>query len=269
MLLRMSPRLRLASAGLVLGASLPMVAVWGPAWLGVVTALIAGAIIGTLTQEYGPGVAERVAGADPIGIHLGADGAVDNDGWTLYMPRELEPDDHPSFNERPSAEEVRSWFIDRGAYDVHASRLRLSLLGRSREPVQVREVRAAIRARGAGGTGSLIAYPSAGENRIVTVDLDLDQETPRAHWDGRPYFDNYFLSLAHREAQELRITAHARDSAVEWDLEINYTWRGDPRTVRIDNSGEPFRTIGSPQAQKTYHWQWWEPTPSLTSAPTC
>lgn len=252
------------SAGLLLGAAVALAIAWGPTWLAVVAAVIAGAIVGTLMDEYGPLAAERVGGADPIGIQLGADGAVHNDGWTLYMPRELAPDDHPSFDQRPSPEEVRTWFIDRGAYDVDASRLRLSLLGRSREPVQVREVSAAIRARTAAEKGVLITYPSAGENRIVTVDLDLEQEAPRAHWDGQPYFDSYFLSVAHREAQELRITARAGDSAVEWELEISYTWRGDQRSVRLDNAGQPFRTIGSPQVARTYRWQWWDPTFRLT-----
>jgi hypothetical protein len=225
--------------------------------------VVATAIVGTLMDEFGPVAVERVAGEAPITALIGADGAAHSDGWKLFMPQGLDPAGQPRFKQRPTAEEVRSWFVERGAYDVDTSELRISLLGRSREPVQVRDLRARILSRAEPPAGVLIDYPSAGENRIVAVEIDLDQDAPTAQIEGRPYFEGYFLSLAHREVQEMRIAANTRTEAVEWEIELEYTWRGGTSTLRLDNDGEPFRTTPRVSVDKTYHWQWWEEEPSL------
>lgn len=258
-------RVRLAAAvAVVVGIGI-VASLYGPKWLTYIGGLFAAALVSLLVTQYAPTVVERLSGDGPIQALIGADGAFYSDGWTVAMPHTLAPEERPQFQSRPSAEEVRSWFSQRGAYDGDASFLRLTLVGRSREPILINGMTARILAREPAAAGSIITYPSAGENQVIAVEFDLDREQPQATTDGEPYFADYSLALADREAQEMRIVARATAAAVQWELEIAYTWRGERHFLRLDNGGEPFRTTPVEDRPDRYVWQWWDESPSLAS----
>jgi hypothetical protein len=106
---------------------------YAPVWLGVVVGLFGAAVPGLLAERYGPRVLEIVAGDAPLRTVIGDDGAFYNDGWLLALPSAL-PGDTPPEGER-TANVVRAWFVERGAYAVDASHLRLAVEGRSVDTV--------------------------------------------------------------------------------------------------------------------------------------
>lgn len=236
---------------------------YAPAWLGVVVGLFGAAVPGLLAERYGPRVLEIVAGDAPLRTVIGDDGAFYNDGWFLALPGAL-PADTPPEGER-TANVVRAWFVERGAYAVDASHLRLALEGRSVDTIIIDGMKARVLRRDPPLDGTLITFPSAGENVVRGVAFDLDRDDSTASTpDGGPYFRDYFVTLSRGEIQVFAIEARTTRDAVEWELEVAFTIRGKREVVRLNDGGQPFRTTPkAPNVGSQYLWAWFEQCPRL------
>lgn len=239
----------------------------GPSWLAYVGGFVVAAVVGLLVNRYAPTLIERVSSEGPLQALIGADGAVHSDGWSLLVPEPVSVDDFPTFVDRPTAEQVRSAFSEHRPYDLGTSHLRLAVVGQSRDPVIIQGVRARVIARNPVPNGVIVMYPSAGAQEALGMQFDLDREDPQAQTDEGPYFADYSLVLAEREAQDIRIGARSTNAAVEWNIEISYSWRGESRLLVLDNQGETFRTAPRSATGEWFVWQWWEAQPSFAPEP--
>jgi hypothetical protein len=253
------------SLGVGVLAALVAGAVYGPRWLaypaGVVFVALAGDLIRSF-RESAPSVVRDMSGSSPLRVVIEPDESYYGDKWSLLLPREVTAEDHPP----PDIERSDGWkwFFERGAYDVDASHLRLVLENVEREPVVVTRIRAVVLRRDPSLVGAVVTSPPAGEKKITAIILNLDSATPEAKTrEGRLFFHRRYISLDHGETHVVRVEAGVRRDAVEWEVELTYVWRGATRTLRLDNGGKPFRTALERMATQRYFWVWWEPVPSL------
>jgi hypothetical protein len=65
--------------------------------------------------------------------------------------------------------------------------------------VQITGINACAVERAAPPVGPLVAYPRAGETRVIAVEFELDQARPQAQSEGSPYFHDDTLSLVYRK----------------------------------------------------------------------
>jgi hypothetical protein len=240
-------------------------AIHGPRWLaypaGIVFAALLGEIV-KIVREYAPTTVRAISGGTPLRAVIESDESYYSDEWSLLLPHEVTDEDHPP----PEIDRSDGWrwFAKRGAYDADASHLRLVLENVERELVIVTGIRAHVLRRESVLSGALVTSAPAGEKKITALQLNLDSSNPEAKTlRGHSFFRRRYVSLDHRETHVFRIEAKVRKDAVDWEIEITYIWRGVKRTLRLDNTGEPFRTAPSKMATQRYSWVWWEPIPSL------
>jgi hypothetical protein len=211
-------------------------------------------------------VLELVSGDPPIRIGVAPDDDHYSDGWSLVMPRELVEGDHPP-RKMNSPIAVRDWLVARGAFDGDASYLEINLEGQSESAVTIVGIEAEVTQRDAPLAGASVTSPSAGARDVIAVEFDLDKPRDVAMAeDGSPFFEDQAISLSHGEVEVVKVVAHARRSAVHWQLVVTYFHRGEHKRRILKNGGEPFRTAPTAAAKAHYEWAWYERTPSLKPA---
>ncbi len=237
-------------------------------WLAAAVAFVLLTTLTALLSERVPGVVERVTGAEPLNVAVGADIGFYSDGWSLVLPNDVDARTTPPAG--IDHLEARNYLFEAGAFDLRETYLLFTLEGRSVDPVRVTNLRSRVAVRKDPLSGAVVSSPSAGEQRIVAAHFDLEQNEATAHSeDGHEYFRDYVLTLGRGESFMYRIVARVAHSTCEWELVVNYSHRGLEHELVIDNSGTPFRTATrSEQVAGAYQWAWYEHPARLVEAPS-
>ena len=226
-------------------------------WLGAVVGFVLLAVASALLGERAPRLIELATGDAPIRAIIGDDSSVYNDGWSVALPRAL------GYSEQPepgtSVLEARRYFVDIGAFDVEATSIRLAVEGRSADTVTITGIRAFVAETAPPVAQTLIRSQSAGEEKVIQLEINLDESNPVARGDGVDYFRQGFVTLVKGEVQVFQIIARAEARAYAWQLEVRYRVRESESIVCLNNSGVLFRT--TPRAdsfEQSYDWAWFE-----------
>lgn len=291
-LIRGGRRLRTAAAAIVGLAVLAVVAYFAPAWATAVTGLVCGSILGGLIgEEFLPPILRIVRAESPVGIELGDDADVYSKGWSLAFLSDLEDSQHPPAG--IENREARGLLVSSGGFDIGSSHLALATRGRTTDVLTITDIEAVVIRRFPTVATAIVTSPSAGEQSVISLGIDLDEPKPIARrierprpplsdedlqaWDvpvvdvavpgtfTDPYFNDHFVNLARGEIQFFRIEARSRRTACEWRLKISLLVDGKPQAMIVDRDGEsedgvPFRT--SPEAegyQFPWVWAWFDP----------
>lgn len=180
------------------------------------------------------------------------------DGWAVVLDHDLADTDYPPKGTSP-ATDARAWLMDREAFDLQDSRLRLELENTSESTISVVGIGARVESRAAPLSGAIIRSASAGERAAIPIELRLDDELPLARSpDGSPYFSHHFIELAPGELQVVNVTARARLSAVEWTIEVTCVHDGARFTLDVAGERGAFRTAASAPSASEFEWVWFE-----------
>ena len=256
---RTLPRwLRLASAAsasfgiwLLVGAVAPM---WAATLVGFVFLAVASGFIEAKTPE----LFERAVGDAPLLAAVGANSAVNSDGWEIALPGELLGNDYP----KPGVThlQARAHLSALGGYDVEESRIRVALEGRSVDTVIVTGMRARIGHTEPPIADTLVQSPSAGAGTVMVLTFDLDKDDPQAlSQDGSNPFAGGYITLSRGEIQIFELIGRAGTRACAWRLEIAFRHRERQKLMLVPDAEQPFRT--TPRAAsfaRSYHWAWFE-----------
>jgi hypothetical protein len=90
--------------------------------------------------------------------------------------------------------------------------------------------------------GELIDKPTAGIMEPRKLDLDLSATSPRVV--ARPGYPDFPFSVGKGDPEVLEITVYLESGKVSWHLLLDWTFRGELATYRIDAAGHPFVTVG-------------------------
>jgi hypothetical protein len=227
-------------------------------WLGAVVGFVVLGIASAFIADRAPRLVELTTGADPLRAIVGEDSSVYNEGWSLALQHLHAEADRPKAG--TSLLEARRHFIESGAFDVEATSMRLALEGRSADTVTVTGLRAVISEAGPPIAATLVRAQSAGEGKVIRLEINLDESNPVARSsDGEDWFRAGYITLVKGEVQVFQLVARAEAGAYVWELEVLYRVRESEATTRLDNSGVPFRTSGRAGSfLQSYDWAWFE-----------
>ncbi len=205
-------------------------------------------------------------------------------GWEMFLPSPLASSNRA--RER-GWRAHRRWILHHWRRRSHrASRLRLDLVGLSRDPVHVRAIRARVVSRDENRRpGVAITSPSAGEVAIIPCVIDLDDDEPvgrrvdSTEEFGGPFFDDYatgdplLLTVEHGGLRRCPsgsspVPGRPPTSGSTLDLVV----RGEPMTMPVPRKPAPSRqrngrtsTRATPGDGSSSRTCWAHPTKSMRS----
>jgi hypothetical protein len=183
--------------------------------------------------------------------------------WLKQSPGKVPPP--------PSLQETNGWASALGAQPAGALRLQLTAQSLPGQPVvlHVLYIRVVSSRPAPEGIGYTTGSGCGGGLQPAAFDVDLDASAPRAKavpgtvGNGETATVSTFpYQISASEAQVLDVDAHTKDQDVSWYLELLWS-RGDRHgTLRVDDHGKPFRTIGlKGDPAYFYNGSAWERTP--------
>ncbi len=138
--------------------------------------------------------------------------------------------------------------------------------GRRDGGIVLQGLRAIIRDRGEPFAASLIVCESAGEQEAIAVGFDLEAPAPEAREVkadgtlGSPYFSTHDVTLDQGEALGFRVVAFAKQSHIEWGLQLSILVDGQSESVDV---GKQTYTTTAPVPEYSSSWRWaWEEIPA-------
>lgn len=154
----------------------------------------------------------------------------------------------------PGCRGFRPWGLQHDGIDAGITRLQLVLQSRSTSPLLIADARAVVVGRNALAPGIGVRCPPAGEAELRPLSIDLERPDPRAVYGSEPG-RQFGFTLEQGEIESFLVTASARTATYAWYLELTVIVGGEPRTVRIDDGGSPFRTT-SPEGGRVWEWDY-------------
>ncbi|CAG6397701.1 helix-turn-helix domain-containing protein [Streptomyces cocklensis] len=170
----------------------------------------------------------------------------------------------------PSLEETNGWAAALGGTPAGNLRLEVTAQGSPGRPVvlhglYVKELSSRPAPAGIGYT------TGSGCGGVLTpayFDVDLDAAAPRATSvdgfagnDQPPVVADFPFQVSGSESQVLDVAGHTVDRDVSWYLEILWSCGDRHGTLRVDDHGRPFRTVGlKGDPGYFYNGRAWEPT---------
>ncbi len=238
----------------------------GVGWIGYVLTLVAGGLVGSALQSFGPQLVEAIAYDGPIEVTLGTDAAMLSKTWTVFMPEEI-PKSIWDLQGVPSLE-ARAELIAEGAIGTSPSLLNLTVVNRSDATVILRGMSALVESRSPVPDGHFIWSPPAGDSRSIRVHFNLDQPDPHAELeDGRPYFTDNSIILHKNEARVFSISASTQKSVVRWRVALNLVHRGKEQALIVNADEDPQSCSPAPASRPDLTWAWFEQPPRLVKEP--
>ena len=232
----------------------------GARWVlgAVVTALIAWAvptyapeIFGSSNDDgsgsSGPPLAADVT-ADPARIDVLSDLT-----QQAFVP-EFSNDDRPRGR---GCTGFHAWVREHGGAARGRTPLRLTLRGRSRDPVLVTGVRARVLRSTRPNYPNRVVCPSAGSVDVRSASLRLESPSPVAKLVENGRQKPLALTLRKGETELVDVTAIADRKVSTWLLLVEYRTRDSRKTVTLRDGGEAFRTAGrSGGDTRERVWDW-------------
>jgi Helix-turn-helix domain len=195
-----------------------------------------------------PGAEPVGSGKPPVQVTVLADNWDSQCGqWFLLRQR---PDQVPP---PPSLQQTNAWGKALGGLPAQDLRLQLTAQARPGEPVVLHALYVKVLSSAPAPKGN--AYTPAdgcgGGIDPASFHVDLDASLPRAHavtgavGDGTTSkLVDLPLQVSATEAQVLDVDAHTQNHDVNWYLNLVWSCGTRQGTLRIDDHGTPFRTVG-------------------------
>ncbi len=162
----------------------------------------------------------------------------------------LPPGVRPSSGPGPGCANFHDWARSQGAMDAGTTRLQVVLQGRSDGQVLVSDARAVI--VGEQPAGVMLRCPTAGEAALRLLTIDLDSQLPVAQYTSEAR-RTFGFTLEKGETETFLITARAARSGCRWYLQLTLVTGARTRTIRVDDHGRPFGTVGTAGGPD---WSW-------------
>ncbi len=152
----------------------------------------------------------------------------------------------------PSLQQTNAWAAALNGIPAQDLRLQLTAQSRPGEPVVLHTlyVKVVNSAPAPTGNGYTLTSGCGGGLDPALFAIDLDATRPRAHsvsgFDGgdRQPAVNFPLQVSESDPEVLDVDAHTLDHDVSWYLYLVWSSGTRQGTLRIDNHGHPFRTVG-------------------------
>ena len=225
------------------------------------TALVADAVTGVLTNALRGGW-ERVAGGEALVLNV-AQRPGDLCGGRWLLPAGAGP--VPAQPGGP--ERFVEWVRARGGTQLPAPVVELTVRGRSGEVVVLRELRVTVVERRPVPAGRVVGVPCGGDQRVRTYLVELDERSPVPRPQADPVLGDvppvpFPYRVTSSDAEVIRVLAGTGGCDCRWVLDLVYVDGEQERTLRIDDGGQPFRTVGALPAGASP-----APTPSPGAGP--
>ncbi len=224
----------------------------------ILTAAVTDAVTGVLTNGLRGGW-ERVTGGQALVLNVTVrpmPGEACGSQWLLPPGAGPVPDEDAF----PPARLV-AWARSRGGTPLPAPTVELTVRGRTGDVVVLRELRATVLERRPVPTGEMATVGCGGDLAVRTFGANLDDEPPvlqplggSTPGDVPPVRFPYRVTSS--DAEVIRVRAFTGNCDCRWVLDLVYVDGGQERTLRVDDGGQPFRTVGS------------QPPPAPTGSPT-
>ncbi|MEU3547159.1 hypothetical protein [Streptomyces longwoodensis] len=216
----------------------------------------AGAIASAMVVAFGavyyfagdPDVRDAVADGPPLRVTVQTkDSMVNHNGAWFFPGRLVRAGQTLGFDQMAALMSKRT---DR--VDTYETTTLVTVEGNRSHTVDVTGIRVKVRSKvapTAGGT--LLVYPSQGEDTNIKVGFNLDEQVPvprnadlEGEAYGRPYFDDHSVSVKKGEVVNFGFTVQTVKWDVTYDLEFDEVTNGKHTTQTVTNGSRPFRTRG-------------------------
>jgi hypothetical protein len=153
-------------------------------------------------------------------------------------------------------------FTNDGPVDVGVNELEVVLAGRSDQPVVITRARVEVVAQTAIGSGVHVTYAGqgcGGPEEELLLQIRLDGAAPAIKASGRDASGKFAelpppwsVTVSDTKPVTMHVQALAFEHDVQWRLVLDYSASGRTGTMRIDDSGKPFRVTGITAANPRY-----------------
>ncbi|MDI5963682.1 hypothetical protein [Streptantibioticus silvisoli] len=152
----------------------------------------------------------------------------------------------------PPPQQTDAWAAALGGVPAQDLRLQLTVQSRPGEPVVLHTLYVTVvgSTTAPAGNGYTLSAGCGGGLAPASFAVDLDATAPRARsvsgFDGgdrEPAVD-FPLQVSANDAEVLDVDAHTLDHDVSWYLDLVWSSGTRQGTLRIDDHGHPFRTVG-------------------------
>jgi hypothetical protein len=152
----------------------------------------------------------------------------------------------------PSPQRTNAWAAALGGVPAQDLRLQLTAQGRPGEPIVLHAlyVKVVSSTAAPAGNGYTLSSGCGGGLDPASFAVDLDASVPRAHavsgfkGGDREASLDFPLQVSATDAEVLDVDAHSLDHDVSWYLYLVWSSGTRQGTLRIDDHGHPFRTVG-------------------------
>ena len=181
--------------------------------------------------------------------------------WSVWLQEPL-PDPRLWPGPATHDDELVRFLAGLGAID-NETWLRIVLDGTAGRTSTITGARAVVVERRDPSAVAQFKRTSEGEEDTIGWYFDLDEPESPAHEllkgymterRGPTYFANRTITVAPGEALTIDVIAVTEKCDCRWVIDLDVVVEGTPRTVRIDNDGEPFRTSSGQPDAPLYLW---------------
>jgi hypothetical protein len=150
----------------------------------------------------------------------------------------------------PTAQDAANWAGTLGAIHGRQTMVQISVQGRNSTAVVLEDLRVRVVSRGTPAKGNAYAMDQGCGGALTPryFSVDLDKDRPIAHSQSGNDGENVIpaVRMPYRVSSEdpevLLVTAETEGCDCGWYLELDWSSQGRTGTVRVDDSGRPFRT---------------------------
>lgn len=174
---------------------------------------------------------------------------VSSGGW--FIPGSIDSLQYPANAKRLGNEGWDRWAREQGGIPASATPVEVLVVGRSETPTVLTGLRVTVLERSAPSSGVRIILSAGGPLPIRTFVASLDQDPAEISYvndyvgdaSPRPLEFPYTISAASPEV--FRIWGYSEEWDCRWVADLDWIHEGKTGTTRIDNNGQPFRTVGT------------------------
>lgn len=235
----------------------------------IVASLAALGVLGSIGAYYVPGVlsrgAEEILGVAPLQVTVDHPG--DYTTESFYTPIFLFPNGGTAPEDVPAEVLGRDagpgvfarWARSNGAVPAQDQSMRLTLRGRTADPVIVHGLRAQVVGRADATAGWFTHDRGCGGVELREADADLDASPPAMRFRGLDGDDRaterlaLALQVSDTDIEVIDVVAHTHTGTVQWHLEVLYESAGSEGVIVVDDGGAPFTVTATADGHARFY----------------